>query len=151
MNYGAGSAPPFLPGAVERRTGGAKQTGPTALLTSAAGPAGFLIGLPRPPSVNRFLAKLGNKSPDVQQWIKRCDREIMAMRPRPQMVRGAFEATITWDERAFGRADIDNPIKPLLDYLERIELIENDKLCRKLNVGWGPASLGCIVGVRPCR
>jgi Holliday junction resolvase RusA-like endonuclease len=144
MSYGDGRVP-SLPPAVEGPTGAGRRRSPSPL------PGGFLIGLPRPPSVNRFVAKLGNKSPDVERWVRNCDRYIMAMRPRPQKVCGEFEVTITWDERAFGRADIDNPIKALLDYLERIELIETDRLCRRLNAGWGPASMGCIVAVKPCR
>lgn len=122
-------------------------------------PPGFMIGLPRPPSVNTFgmtvkggmYKPLGNRSRGVQYWAVECDRLIMAMRPKPHAVKGPFTIDITWRSTDFGVFDIDNPIKPLLDYLQRIELIENDKWCRRLSVSWGPAAMGCVVRVEPAR
>ena len=154
MSYGTkGSLSPYSDGAAERCTGSVKAADydQHAIDMRNRLATGFMIGLPRPPSVNRFVRRLGNRSPEVQEWIRSCDRCIMAMRPKPSGVRGEFEVTITWDQRQVGKFDLDNMIKPLMDYLQRIELIENDRLCRKLQVGWGSASMGCIVTVMPCR
>ncbi|SRR5216684_367580 len=110
--------------------------------------AAFVLDLPRPPSVNRFMARAGNKSPVVLKWIEQCDRYVMAIRPRPH-IKGWFELTVTWNVDQFGSFDCDNPIKPLLDYLQRVMIIENDRWCRRLVVEWGPVELGCRVAVRP--
>lgn len=167
MSYGAFPQPPPHPsceGTAERRTGGVKAADPllspfeTRTIARADRPAtgGFILGLPRPPSVNEFRRThggrpLGNKSRVVLEWVRDCDRMIMAMRPRPCRVPGPFEIEIAWNASEFSRFDLDNPVKPLLDYLQRIELIENDRLCRRLVVGWGSASLGCLVRVEPAR
>lgn len=109
----------------------------------------FVLHLPRPPSVNRFVSKLGNISPAVAKWVKQCDRHMLGQnRPRLQ---GAFEISIRWDVDQFGRFDGDNRIKPLMDYLQRIEVIENDKWCRRYIIDWGPVVLGCQVCVRAWR
>lgn len=110
---------------------------------------GFILGLPAPPSVNRMMGKLGNKSPKVVEWATRCNHEIMMIRPKPKAVTSYFTVDITWDDSGFGRFDIDNRIKPLMDYLQRVELIPNDKFCWQLTAKWGPASMGCIVKVAP--
>jgi hypothetical protein len=47
----------------------------------------------------------------------------------------------------FRMDDLDNPIKPLLDWLLRVELIENDKYCDRILAQWGDAPLG--VRLRP--
>jgi Holliday junction resolvase RusA-like endonuclease len=113
-----------------------------------SGEPSFVLNLPLPPSVNRFAARLGNSSPVVLRWIRQCDRYVMALRPRPQF-KGEFEAQVTWNIDYFGKGDIDNCLKPLLDYLQRVTIIENDRLCRRLVVDWGPLELGCRVAVRP--
>jgi hypothetical protein len=39
--------------------------------------------------------------------------------------------------------DLDNGIKPLMDWLQRVELIENDKWCDRILAQWGePRSTG---------
>jgi len=55
---------------------------------------------------------------------------------------------VTWPSSHFTHADVDNAIKPLLDYLQRVEVVENHKFCRKFTVGFGDAPLGCLVAMR---
>lgn len=117
---------------------------------------GFTLALPAPPSVNLFERDrrgrpLGNRSPKVQKWIGKCDAVFLTIRPRPQPVHGFFIAVIMWDNRYLTVVDWDNPIKPLMDYLERLGLIDNDRLCYRGTVGFGPAPLGCVVRVQPTK
>jgi hypothetical protein len=150
MTYGTVPHAP-LPGAVERCPGNEKAAADLHLIVKPADagrPTGFVLDLPRPPSVNRFMHGLGNKSPEVLAWIVQADRYVMAIRPRPRFT-GWFQAEITWDENDYGHSDIDNRIKPLLDYLQRVMIIENDRWCRRLVVDWGPVDLGCRVVVKP--
>lgn len=109
--------------------------------------SGFVLHLPMPPSVNRFTSRLGNKSPIVRKWIDRADAIVRSNGKLPKKVSGDFEAFITWDLDYFGHRDIDNSVKPLLDYLQRLELIDNDKKCWSLEVRWGDAPEGCAVQI----
>lgn len=116
------------------------------------------LELPIPPSVNKFVARYGNSSPDVRTWRRQCDVTIMSMGKHPGKTHGEFEAYIQWDEgyrrilpggkkNQHGR-DIDNMIKPLLDYLQDIEVIENDGYCSVVIAEWAELPLGtCTVTI----
>jgi Holliday junction resolvase RusA-like endonuclease len=151
MTYGAVPHAP-LRGAVDRCAGSEKAAADLHRLIKPSGAdrssGVFVLNLPRPPSVNRFVTRLGSKSPIVLDWVRQCDRYVMAVRPRPRF-HGPFEAHVTWNDLYRGKIDIDNCIKPLLDYLQRVEIIDNDRWCRRLVVDWGPVELGCRVAVRP--
>jgi Holliday junction resolvase RusA-like endonuclease len=137
---------PCVDGAGEGRTGDHKEVA-TRILAPSTG--GFILELPMPPSVNTFTAKLGNSSNSVKAWRRHCDGLLMAMRTRPPKVSGPFTITVSWGIRYFGNRDIDNSLKPLLDYLERVELIDNDRCCWRAFVGFAPAPLGCVFHVKP--
>src|SRR5882672_6547107 len=137
MTYGAGHSPPNSEGVAAAvpaagRAAASKHGSPTSLtLASIVDELGwFVLDLPRPPSVNRFTHRLGNKSPEVLAWVKEADYCVMRVRPRPRFT-GPFEIKVTWNVDQFGRFDCDNPIKPLLDYLQRVMIIENDRWCRR--------------------
>jgi hypothetical protein len=44
-----------------------------------------VLDLPRPPSVNRFMRKLGNKSPCVRAWVGEADYYLWAARKARQL------------------------------------------------------------------
>jgi Holliday junction resolvase RusA-like endonuclease len=62
-----------------------------------------------------------------------------------------FELLIILSEN-HTRIDLDNGLKALIDYLRKIELIEDDspKHMRRLVVEFGLAPFGCRVTVKPC-
>ena len=107
----------------------------------------FTLELPAPPSVNRFTKKLGNKSPEVIRWANIADKYLYLKRHYLRLS-CEFELSITWSASNFKKSDIDNRVKPLLDWLQRVEVISNDKLCRKLTVEWGWAPEGCLLKIR---
>jgi hypothetical protein len=105
--------------------------------------------LPAPPSVNRFMGKLGNKTPKVRLWIIQADMSFMLLKskrggPVPEL-KCTYEAEF-WFAR--NRGDLDNKIKPLMDYLQRIQVIENDRMCERLLVQWSDDVPKCRVMVR---
>lgn len=114
----------------------------------------LLINLPLPPSINRVIGtRLGNKHRDVQCWIKQADAHLLrdpaAWRQTfARRLGGPFAVDIVWN-RAQRDGDIDNRIKPLLDYVQRLELIRNDEDCEDLRVRWGCAPDGCRVRLWP--
>lgn len=89
--------------------------------------------LPAPPSVNRFIAKLGNRSPQVRRWMQVADITFVATRLKLPRIKSKFEA-----EFLFGRdrSDFHNREKPLFDWLQSREFIENDRLCEWRGSGW---------------
>lgn len=90
--------------------------------------------LPSPPSVNRFMAKLGNKTPVVRKWIAQADMAFMAAKTKKFCrIVGKFEVQFI-----FGRdkSDFHNREKALFDWLQSREFIENDKFCEWRGSGW---------------
>jgi hypothetical protein len=84
------------------------------------------LDLPRPPSVNRFMRKLGNKTPCVRAWVGEADYQLWAARKVRQVepVKGPFEVQFIFRRPTKTRmGDLDNGIKPLMDWLQRVELI----------------------------
>lgn len=115
-----------------------------------------MLDLPAPPSVNRTRKVDWTMGPKYRGWTKRADRLVMASRgrtrdPQPRSIPGRFEVAITMSEKHTS-IDLDNGIKALIDYLKRIEIVQDDgpKFFRRLTVEWGPALEGCRVVVRPC-
>lgn len=101
-------------------------------------PSPFILTLPLPPSVNRLAGRLGMKSRHAVEWYRRADAYVLAMKPLPPVMIEPFQLRVVWGESHSGKSfDCDNRIKPLLDYLQRIELIANDKLCRRLLAEFG--------------
>jgi hypothetical protein len=94
--------------------------------------------LPAPPSVNRFMNRLGNQTPVAREWYRRADMAFMSFpaelrRNLRCKIIGKFEA-----EFLFGRdkSDFHNREKPLFDWLQSREFIENDKMCEWRASGW---------------
>lgn len=105
--------------------------------------------IPIPPSMNRFMRRLGNKTPKVQFWMRQADMACILRRDRRRCrIIGKFEA-----EFLFGRdhSDFHNREKALFDWLQSREFIENDKLCEWRSSGWSDAVMKgrVIVRLRP--
>jgi Holliday junction resolvase RusA-like endonuclease len=114
----------------------------------------IVLDLPQPPSVNRFMKKLGNKSPAVKAWTAEADYQLYAARAARRgtpseivPMKGLFEAQFIFQRSSRG-GDIDNRVKPLLDWLQRVGLIENDSMCECLICGRGRTPLGVRVRLR---
>lgn len=116
-----------------------------------------VIDLPLPPSVNgiwRSRRGHGGKpvfflAPRYQTWKRAADNFFMAQKRIAKPVAGEFIATITLNEKKLRKgSDIDNRVKAAMDWLQRSGLIENDKLARKLTVGFGVAPEGCRITLK---
>ena len=119
-------------------------------------PPDVVLDLPAPPSVNRTRKVNWKGKRQVTAWTNVADGYVMAAKGRtlsPLQLRKIqrFELLITMSEH-HTKIDLDNGLKALIDYLRRIELIEDDspKHLRRLVVQWGTAPFGCRVTVRPC-
>jgi Holliday junction resolvase RusA-like endonuclease len=121
-----------------------------------APPADIVLDLPVPPSVNRTRRIDWSKRDVLRAWSNTADAYVMAAKGRansPLRLSKVprFELKIVLSEH-HTRIDLDNSLKSLIDYLRRIEVIEDDspKHMRRLVVEWGLAPHGCRVTVRPC-
>lgn len=113
-----------------------------------------IIDLPMPPSVNRiwrYSRVTGKAYLDTryQTWKRVADNYYLEHKKDWLPVPGHFKASVTLDIKHRGRSDLDNRIKGLLDWLQRVEIIEDDKLCDGLTVTWGRAPEGCRVRLTP--
>lgn len=107
----------------------------------------FVLDIPKPPSVNRFKKHFGNKSNCVVKWGAQADAFLRAAGKYPRII-GAYELLVTFPLKEFGKWDADNRLKALCDWLQRVEIVENDRLARWLCVTWGEAPEGCRVRIR---
>lgn len=113
-------------------------------------PPELTLDLPLPPSINRTSGKrLGNEHWLVKAWRRQADAHLMATRQSRyiKLVKGTVSIRIIWDLQNL--ADIDNRIKYLLDYLQRLGIVTNDNKVRGLHIDYGVAPAGCRVIVRP--
>jgi Holliday junction resolvase RusA-like endonuclease len=115
----------------------------------------IVLDLPPPPSVNRLRKIDWPNSRVAKKWALAADKFVLAARCRSHNpVKCAklnrFEILIVLSE-AHSKCDLDNVCKGLLDYLCRIEIIEDDgpNHLRRLTVEWGTAPDGCRVTIRP--
>lgn len=113
------------------------------------------IDLPPPLSVNvtRRIDWSARKS--LARWTDLADRMILAAKRRAENPlklepRKRFELVVTINEE-MSKMDLDNGLKLIIDYLHRIELIEDDspRHLRRIAVQWGQAPMGTRVEILP--
>lgn len=121
---------------------------------------GIVVDLPYPPSVNklwRSTAAISKQrvylAPSYALWKTAADALLMSERGwTKKRLSGLFEIKIDLCNPAkHPRGDLDNRIKAVLDYLQRVEVIRNDKDCQRLVAQWVPqegAPHGCRVTLR---
>lgn len=119
-------------------------------------PPEIVLDLPAPPSVNRTRKIDWKGKRQLTSWSNVADAYVLAAKGRAisplKLIRvPRFELLVTMSEH-HTKIDLDNGLKALIDYLRRIQLIEDDspKHMRRLVVQWGLAPHGCRVTVRPC-
>jgi crossover junction endodeoxyribonuclease RusA len=117
----------------------------------------IIVDLPWPPSVNALWRSSGNRvhrSKRYVLWLKEAELLWLCQRPKlkEREILGEFCCSIVlWppDKR---KRDIDNFSKPALDFLQHMQIIENDYLCRLLLITYGmenTAPLGLRVTLTP--
>lgn len=108
--------------------------------------------LPLPPSVNRRVSKLGNKSPEVLAWQKQADPCWLLIKRQQKIPTFFCKVQMHMICGVTENSDLDNRIKPMQDYLERIGVVKNDRLIRdtRSTDSEGSVPLGrVIVRLRP--
>lgn len=120
----------------------------------------FVLHLPFPPSLNHANPIGRNRrtgkpqvcpSKEKVAFFKEADALYMMQRPPTiKPVPGAFTYhLILNEEMRHGNADGDNRGKYVLDFVQRVGLIENDKLAEGGSWSWGPCEHGAMLSVHP--
>jgi Holliday junction resolvase RusA-like endonuclease len=114
----------------------------------------IVLDLPMPPSVNRIWRRRGGGgmylAKEYQDWINRANNFLLAQKCKinGRQIKGRFELTLTISDRQ-RRGDLDNRLKTVLDFCQRVNLIENDKHAERIVLEWGNAPEGCRVRLAP--
>jgi Holliday junction resolvase RusA-like endonuclease len=89
-------------------------------------------------------------SPEYKRWLDAADSMVFVAGGVRKLgkIEGAFEAHLTLDKNHPRPGDLDNRIKATLDFVQRIEVITNDKHCQRLTVERGKAPEGCRLVLR---
>jgi hypothetical protein len=120
----------------------------------------FVIELPMPPSLNHAnvvgKSKVGKvqvyPSPEKIKFFRDADALYLMQKRQIGFVKGPFTYHIVLNEAMrHGNSDGDNRGKYVLDFLQRVGLIENDKLAKGGSWSWGPCEYGCRVIVKPAE
>ncbi len=118
-------------------------------------PPDVVLDLPCPPSVNKVRRVDWSSVRVVKAWQNVSNAYVLAAKGRANSPLKLtkiprFELHIVMSEH-HTKIDLDNGLKALIDYLRKIELIEDDspKHMRRLVVEWGLAPFGVRVTVKP--
>lgn len=99
----------------------------------------FSLQLPYPPSVNamyRNVAGVGRvKSTKYRAWLREALDSLWQQ--KPDRVGGPIRICIR-AQRRNKQADLDNLIKPCLDFLVSCDFIDDDKNVESISITWAP-------------
>jgi hypothetical protein len=119
----------------------------------------LLLYLPFPPSINSANGFGKNKrtgrmqyfpSKNKEAFFKEADGLFLTQKRGLERVSGPFTYHITLNEQMrSATADGDNRGKYCLDYLQRVGLIDDDKLAAGGSWSWGPCEHGAMISVYP--
>jgi Holliday junction resolvase RusA-like endonuclease len=114
-----------------------------------------VIDLPIPPSVNRTRKINWRAHKKVVSFVTNADGCVMMAKRRKDdplklEKHRRFQLNLTFSEQLTD-VDLDNSLKTLIDYLRRIEAIENDAPAnmRRIVIEWGLAPMGVRVEIVP--
>lgn len=103
--------------------------------------------LPMPPSVWDMYEGHGRSrhlSAEYERWRMGAGLMLNTQKRGKPTIKGPFRASIAF-RRPSKRCDIDNRIKPVLDLLQFVGVIENDNLCESVEAVWDHGTAECVV------
>lgn len=104
--------------------------------------------LPFPPSVNNLFVNAGKrraKSTPYKVWLKTATDSLWEQ-PHKKPITGPVVVTIVVEDKGLG--DLDNKIKPLLDFCVHHRLIADDSrdIVRGISARWGDVT-GALIRI----
>ena len=114
----------------------------------------YTLHLPWPPSTNRLWRRGKGKRvyrhPDYVAWTTEAGWWIRQQVGHIEPIVGAFKADIKLQPPNKRHRDLDNCVKAVLDLVEHMGIVANDKHCRQLVVGWaelGTQPVGVLINL----
>lgn len=113
----------------------------------------IVLDLPMPVSTNRIWRTYRGrtvKSKEYVEWLLRTDLTVMAGKQFPRRkIHGPFSMDLQV-HKGPRSGDLDNKIKPVLDWLQSRDVVRNDSDCCELHVRWvsGDDGIACRVTLR---
>ncbi len=119
------------------------------------------LAIPFPPSANRGLAvgrsevtgkPIVYQSPEKRGFVKRALELYMTQKRGllGKRIAGPFTYHITLNEKLrHGNADGDNRQKYAIDFLQKVNLIDNDKLAEGGSWSWAPCEHEALISIWP--
>lgn len=107
-----------------------------------------MIRIPIPPSLNHVFRNVPGvgrvKTGNYKRWITEAGYAVLAQ--RPEKIKGDVTVSITIGPRQ--RGDLDNRIKPVLDLLTKMRVIEDDRKVVQITAEWSDFAIpGCEVEI----
>ncbi len=120
-----------------------------------------ILDLPMPPSSNA-VARIGKSRATGKAFVFSDRRkmtffreaEVYFLKQKRNVTRvdGHFTYHLTLNEtQRHGNADGDNRQKYVLDFLQRVGVIANDKYADGGSWSWGPCEHGCRISISPVQ
>ena len=120
-----------------------------------------ILDLPMPPSLNS-VARIGKSRATGKAFVFSDRRkmtffreaEVCFLKQKRYVTRieGHFTYHLTLNEmQRHGNADGDNRQKYVLDFLQRVGVIANDKYADGGSWSWGPCEHGCRISISPSQ
>lgn len=102
--------------------------------------------LPYPPSVNGlfFNAAKGRVKTDAYKAWRRDAGNLILVQGR-RRIHGFVSLSVALVRPDKRRRDLDNALKPLLDLLVEMQIIDDDSLVQRISVQWVSAGAPCTV------
>lgn len=103
------------------------------------------IEFPYPPTANTIWRRGKGRTylnPKYKAWQAEANgmyQEQKAAKTIGTPIQGPFEVHLTFsDKKRRKGSDLDNRVKPVLDQMQKLGVIENDSLAEKVTATWGP-------------
>ena len=120
-----------------------------------------ILDLPMPPSLNA-VARIGKSRATGKAFVfsdrskaaffREAEGYYLQQKRNVTRVDGHFTYHLTLNEtQRHGNADGDNRQKYVLDFLQRVGVIANDKYADGGSWSWGPCEHGCRISISPSQ
>jgi crossover junction endodeoxyribonuclease RusA len=103
------------------------------------------LELPYPPTANTIWRRGRGRTylnPKYKAWQAEANGMFMQQKAAKTVgtpIVGPFEVHLTFsDKKRRKGSDLDNRVKPVLDQMQKLGVIENDSLAEKVTACWGP-------------
>jgi crossover junction endodeoxyribonuclease RusA len=103
------------------------------------------LELPYPPTANTIWRRGKGRTylnPKYKAWQNEANgmyQQQKAAKTIGTPIAGPFEVHLTFsDKKRRKGSDLDNRVKPVLDQMQRLGVIENDSLAERVTATWGP-------------